>query len=34
MRAGDTQAAAKAMREDVIQGMEQVRRALAETTRD
>ncbi|WP_298677576.1 GntR family transcriptional regulator [uncultured Lentibacter sp.] len=30
MRAGDAQAAAKAMREDVIQGMEQVRRALAE----
>lgn len=30
MRAGDAQAAAAAMREDVIQGMEQVRRALAE----
>jgi DNA-binding GntR family transcriptional regulator len=34
MRAGDAQGAAKAMREDVIQGMEQVRRALAEATRD
>jgi DNA-binding GntR family transcriptional regulator len=30
MRAGDAARAAKAMREDVIQGMEQVRRALAE----
>mgnify|MGYP000347878517 CR=1 FL=1 len=30
MRGGDAQAAAKAMREDVIQGMEQVRRALSE----
>ena len=30
IRAGDAQAAAHAMREDVIQGMEQVRRALAE----
>lgn len=28
LRAGDPEAAAKAMREDVIQGMEQVRRAL------
>jgi len=34
MRAGDAQGAAKAMREDVIQGMEQVRRALAEATSD
>lgn len=34
MRAGDAQRAAKAMREDVIQGMEQVRRALTEDTRD
>lgn len=34
MRAGDAQGAAKAMREDVIQGMEQVRRALIEDTRD
>lgn len=30
MRGGDAQGAAKAMREDVIQGMEQVRRALSE----
>jgi DNA-binding GntR family transcriptional regulator len=30
MRAGDAAGAASAMREDVIQGMEQVRRALAE----
>ena len=34
MRAGDAQGAAKAMREDVIQGMEQVRRALTEDTSD
>ncbi|WP_289847815.1 GntR family transcriptional regulator [Lentibacter algarum] len=34
MRGGDAQAAAKAMREDVIQGMEQVRRALSEGTID
>jgi len=30
MRAGDGQGAAKAMREDVVQGMEQVRRAIAD----
>jgi len=30
MRAGDAEAAAEAMRKDVIQGMEQVRRAIAE----
>lgn len=32
MRAGDAQKAASAMREDVIQGMEQVRRVLAKST--